>query len=525
MPEKKRIVAVLFILVMSLHGWAQEQPFPPDSALATALHHLRGKPLLLQQAIEMALANATDLQQAAAGYRAATGARRSERGSFDPEFYVQFTRENQHLPSASFFTGAPVLKTQQNTGSSGVRWLLPTGTAIDLSLNSNRLRTNSGFAFLNPENVLFGNLTVRQPILGGFAASGRKNLEQAEHRLDAALAGLDQKTLDVAAAAEQLYWDLYQAERDLAVQQLSLNQAEALLKEASLRAQSGLIGPVQVASAKTFLTQQQLQLLDRDEQCTRASEQLAVLLGHRPGEGEERFLTLDEPPDEFPLPDVEQLVHAALDHSLALKALSAEIAARQTMVQAAAWEQLPQLDLLGSLGGNGLSGAPNDVVFLGDTLRSSIRGSFNHAVTQALHRDYPAWMVGVSLSMPIGLRHGQGEEQRLQGEADQAQQIRVAAARALEDLVRANHRELATGKHRLYVAELGVQAAQEQVRIGMTEFRNGRSTTFELVRLAADLAAAQQRYSEAMVRRAKAAALLISLTSGAFPGGEKSNEN
>ena len=60
-------------------------------------------------------------------------------------------------------------------------------------------------------------------------------------------------------------------------------------------------------------------------------------------------------------------------------------------------------------------------------------------------------------------------------------------------------------------------AAQEQVRIGLIDFYNGRTTAFELVRLGADFATAQQRYSQALVRTAKAAAILKQLTSGAYP--------
>jgi hypothetical protein len=51
------------------------------------------------------------------------------------------------------------------------------------------------------------------------------------------------------------------------------------------------------------------------------------------------------------------------------------------------------------------------------------------------------------------------------------------------------------------------------VRIGLIEFSNGRSTAFELVRLGADFAVAQRRYSEALVRTAKASATLRQLTS------------
>jgi len=64
----------------------------------------------------------------------------------------------------------------------------------------------------------------------------------------------------------------------------------------------------------------------------------------------------------------------------------------------------------------------------------------------------------------------------------------------------------------------GVEAALEQLRVGTIEYRNGRTTAFELVRLGADVATSQERYSQALVSAAKAAADLRYLTSGAYTG-------
>jgi outer membrane protein TolC len=83
--------------------------------------------------------------------------------------------------------------------------------------------------------------------------------------------------------------------------------------------------------------------------------------------------------------------------------------------------------------------------------------------------------------------------------------------------VRAQYRELARGRQRLTAAQSGVEASYEQVRIGLLRYQNGRTTAFEIVRLAADLAAAQQRFSQALVRTAKAAAELRRLTAGGYP--------
>jgi outer membrane protein TolC len=91
----------------------------------------------------------------------------------------------------------------------------------------------------------------------------------------------------------------------------------------------------------------------------------------------------------------------------------------------------------------------------------------------------------------------------------------------LEEEIRAVVRELSNGRRRLTAAKEGVDAAQEQVRIGLIEFQNGRATAFELVRLGADFAVAQQRYTQALVQSAKAAASLRDLTSGLSMSGNQ----
>jgi outer membrane protein TolC len=99
-----------------------------------------------------------------------------------------------------------------------------------------------------------------------------------------------------------------------------------------------------------------------------------------------------------------------------------------------------------------------------------------------------------------------------------AEQQYIQQGRELEEEVRSSYRDLFHGQRRLKAARQGVTAAAEQVRIGLIEFQNGRTTAFELVRLGEDFAVAQQRYSDALVRSAKAAASLRQLTSGAYPG-------
>jgi outer membrane protein TolC len=142
-------------------------------------------------------------------------------------------------------------------------------------------------------------------------------------------------------------------------------------------------------------------------------------------------------------------------------------------------------------------------------------------MNQVIKREYPGWSVGLELSVPIGFRRDIGEKDRLEAVAFIAQQQYIELSHTLEESVRKAHRELAHGNMRLKAATDGVDAAQEQVRIGVIEFQNGRITAFELVRLGEDFAKAQRRYSEALVRTVNAVAMLKQLTSGKYPENAK----
>ncbi len=286
----KRIKLIgLFVVVVLLQTDNAQNIVNPDSALQIILNNLKGTKLTLLQTQQYAKENSTSLKIAEASYKASQGALRRERGAFDPEFYFDLNYQNNKIPEASFFAGASVLSTQQTDASTGFRLNLPIGTKLDLSFNSTRLKTNSSFAFLNPEYDAFGSITLRQPLLSGFAASARKNLKQAELNSESSKAQYDQEVLKTNSTVEQAYWNLYTAERNYAVQKLTLERAEAVLKEAQLREKAGLVGPNQVANAKTFWAEQKLLMIDRDEDLDTQSDNLAVLIGKRPEKATKDF--------------------------------------------------------------------------------------------------------------------------------------------------------------------------------------------------------------------------------------------
>ena len=486
----------------------------PDSALARTLSEIQGQPLSLADAVGAALQGSTDVRIAAARLRAARGAARRQRGAFDPELFADVNHVDQETPSSSVFAGTSLKET---TASGGARITLPFGTQLSASLDAVRTETNAPFTLLRPQYDATGRLSLRQPLLRGFGPGTWSERSATSRELEAAQARYEDAVGLVRANVERNYWELYAAERDLAVAQLIRDQAAALLHQAELRNRAGLVGPGQVATSQVFLAEQEQAVFDRQEALDQASDRLATQIGGRPAGEAVRFRPTDEPPRDFPVDPEADLVQRALRNNPELRARERDVAAARARHKGAKWNAYPALDVFGTLGGTGLSGTPREVIFGGDTLRTSIDGNLSDAISQARNRDFANWSAGASLTVPIGFRAGAGERDRLQAEADRAQANLVAGQRSLADDVREQHRELVNAAARLEAARRGVAASIEQVRIGVLEYNYGRTTAFELSRLSADLAAAQQRYSQALVRTARAAAQLRYLTSGGAP--------
>jgi outer membrane protein TolC len=494
----------------------------PDSALGTALAEIVGTPLTLAEATAAALDQATDVRVARGAMLAARGEMRSEKGAFDPELFAEISRTEEDSPTASPFSGATVLRTKQSFASGGARVTLPIGTELTASLQTSKLETNSDFAGVDPEYDAAAGLTFRQPLLKGFGPAAWGARSAAVRRYEAARARYDDAAQRMGAVVEQTYWDLYAAERDLAVQHLLRDRAASVVDQAERREKAGLVGPSVTANARVFLSEQEQAVLDREEQYDAISDRLASLLGRRPGGDPARFRPVDNPPRDFPVEPEDSVVARAIARNRSLAASERDVAAARAHAREARWNAYPQLDLFGSIGGVGLAGQSRDIVFGGDTLRTNISGARADAASDAIERTSPNWTLGARVTVPIGFRQGMGDHQQAKGELEQAEQRYLAARRSLEERVRAAHRELVHSVKRLDAARMGIHAALEQARIGLLEYGLGRGTTFDLVRLGADVASSQQRFSQALVRTAKAVAELRWLTSSGGTAGATS---
>src|SRR5258706_4138879 len=172
-----RHLTILFSSLVALdsgHLSVAQPAATPDSALLAVIDRLPGTRISLEQVLQHASENATSVRSAEAILAAAEGALRRESGNYDPQLFFNVNHLDNDLPQSSYLAGAQDLATQQTTSQGGVRLNLPIGTRLEARMTTSRLETNSALASLNPEYSTAGILSLRQPLLGGFAASGRK---------------------------------------------------------------------------------------------------------------------------------------------------------------------------------------------------------------------------------------------------------------------------------------------------------------------------------------------------------------
>src|SRR5438552_18163931 len=97
---------VSLALVLLLAGESRAQGFlpqSPDSMLQAAIDSLPGAPIVLTQALELAVQNDPLVTEAHAGVLAAKGTVRKEKGTFDPELFANLLRSGTDQPTASPF--------------------------------------------------------------------------------------------------------------------------------------------------------------------------------------------------------------------------------------------------------------------------------------------------------------------------------------------------------------------------------------------------------------------------------------
>lgn len=419
----------------------------------------------------------------------------AEKARFDPLAEVRVGTESQRTPTASDLIGDSYARRREYAGSASLSKEFHGGLDARLSLETSRLNTNSAREGLDPQYRTFLFLDLTQPLLRDFGPSvNTADLRLADNRLQQARYGYLDQAQRLAEQIELAYLDL---SRTLEILQLRIEARELareLLEANRDKFEAGIVPITEVQEAETAVAGRDEQVVFARQQAEAASHRIKELLIISGGDPLASGHLATEPlhcvTEDWPA--VEEALAVALGERPDFQRRKLAILERNIRLQFFANQKLPRLDLLATLGINGLSGEARSAsgANSGDYLRSLDRMS---------SADGYEWFAGARLSYPLGNRAAEARYRRADIEKRQALYGLKDLENTMEVEIRNALTAVARSNERVQVAERFQHLADTTLSQEMERMREGLSDTFRILDFQDNVIEARIRKTNAQV--------------------------
>jgi outer membrane protein TolC len=399
-------------------------------------------------------------------------------GGYDPTLSLSAEHAYDLSPGGIDDQNRPFLgsETEANSIGSSLRGLLPWGLTYNLSGNmSDRYGTGvGGFPFeITGGNV--GAFELRQPLMKNFWIDNtRLNITMAKSELKISEQALRQQLMLTVTSVEAAYYNLIFAQENVKVQTAALGLADRLLAENKKRVEVGALAPLDEKQAQAQVASSRSDLLTAE----RTQESQQNILKNLLTSDYQNWHPVEIQPAEklAALPASVQLQDSwykglTMRPDLLQGRLNLE---KQHIVLKYQKNQLfPQLDLVGSYG------------------YSAARKEFSDAFDQIGRGDAPFWSYGAQLTFPLGNRAARNSYKAAKATQEQVllqlkkleQNVMVEIDDAVGQVKTSFERVDSTKQARVF-AEEALDAEEKKLA-------NGKSTSFEVLRLQRDLTIAR----------------------------------
>lgn len=455
--------ALLAALVLAQAAAASPTPAPSPTGAGGAITpgieaSLPEGPLSLDEAVDVALGRAKDLEAALIGLEAAFLAPERLEGAYDWTAFAETGVNRDAAPRTSPFQPKEITTVPL---TAGLTRLFPTGTFLDVEAGGSYFNTpfpDLGFPIAQIEDGWnqHVSITATHPIWGStpqgtLRLQQRRLTEEVAAGAAQAAQGLDR----VLAGIHRGFWGWAMAVETLENADEAVKAAEEIRDQVTRRARRGLADERDRLRAAAAVQQAVDQRLGAERAVDQARRALLDAIG-TPGAFERAEYDLDQPVPEMP---VEQVIREADGASLALRALRNRREA-QTYVLALSDEQVkPRLSAVGRLREDALF--PNGSAFdddVGFTTFLGLRLDKTFGNTEA----------------NVDRRRARLELRRIDAEiARTREQIRTAAAE--------QQAAIASARARVEAAQELLRIQQARLREEQRNFNIGRSFLRDLI--------------------------------------------
>jgi HAE1 family hydrophobic/amphiphilic exporter-1 len=454
----------------------------------------------LREAVELALTNNYDLAIERLSPEVAAADHDAARSAYVPAFVATAAtrRADDVLYDATSDQATGETSTTTTSLAAGVSGALPTGATYSITTGVSRSSVQddlvaSASSFRRASvSADIAVAEVRQPLLRGRAIdTNRLAIARSEVELEAAHLALVAQAQTTASAVEQAYFDLVAARHTIDVQSTTLELARRTLDDTLARLAIGTLAPLDEKEAQSLVAASEADLVEARRVLRERENTLKLLLVADFSSWRAFELVPADALDEtYRQTDYDASAAVALAERLDLRTYALAIEDSTVAARYSRDQRLPQLDLVGSLGLAGTS--------------TSTSGAW----TSLRDADQPSAGIGLTLSIPWTNRRATSNARAADTLVRQAelryQQARETVLGQIDTAVFAvetNHQRILATREARAFAEAALAAEQDKLAAG-------RSTTFVVLQLQRNLAAARASEIEALASYNKALSVL-----------------
>ena len=406
---------------------------------------------------------------------------------FDTTVNASISSMDDINPSPSAFASASGgVDIQRATGGQvGLSKRFPVGLTSRLSFETIRSMNNSSIDALRPQYRDILVLDLTQPLLRDFGTGVNKAaLNISNNQVDQAVLGYAMRAQRIGRDIETAYYNLANSLEILGFRKESRELAQELLKGNQKRFDAGVAPVTEVQEAETAAAAREEQVIYAMQTVETFSNQLKDLLEIRPGDPlfSKVFKTEFISAKDQEIPERDMSLGIAFEKRPDIQRQKLELENRDIRVAYLNNQKLPRVDLITTLGINGLSGGARTITFGGFPAAPSIyEGNYSDALSSMADADGYDWFVGLNFSYPLGNRAADAKLRRAEIEKRQA----VYSLKSLEGNVETevlNALVVAERSfERLEVAERTEELAEISLRQEMEKLKEGLSNTFRVL--------------------------------------------
>ncbi len=518
-----RLAACAFILLfVCIQGMparcAAEDNATEEQVLAIEQNSIQ---VPLQSVLMLALKNNLDISFASLDPQAAQTDITREEAQFDTLFSSQFTKSRQKKQVGSVLgsSSSPTVSQESHDLDVTLQKQFTLGTQAELKLTHQEYYTDMSFQGLVPQYSGELVLSLTQPLLRDFGVTiGKSKIKIASLNFRISQNQFRKNVMDILYQVESHYWDLYYRIEDLRSKKKSLKRAKDLLREFKIRIEAGTLAPIEIYQAEAEVALRTQDVIVAESNVKDAEDNLKAALNLY---NNEKYWNVDIIPTDPPVtddvkPGLFETVQTALENRPDFTQAKLNLQASNINVTYTKNQRLPRVDLIGSLGTNGLAGRPADTsgafgaFYRG--MKSPWSGHWDDVYDYLGESDYYSYMVGVRIEIPLENRLAKSQHARAKVQASQAlTQLKNTENTIIND-VRSAIRWINTSDKLIDAASASLRLAREKLKAEEKKYKVGMSTTHDVLEFQEELAKAESNLAFAFSEHSKAIANLHRVT-------------